>query len=243
MKKTSTSIVLLACNEAENLKTLLPQIHEVALKMGIDYEIIIIDAARPMDRTEEVARENHARYIRQEEPHYGGAFRTGIRYASGSRMIVLDADRSHDPRDIPAICKKFEEGYDMVIGSRYVKGGASNDSRASFAMSRLLNAVMRIAMGVKAKDVSTSYRLYDMAQVREVVLTRDNYDVLQEVILRMKVNKRRQRQPFRIGEVPIVFHKRMYGESKRQLWKFMKGYMVTACMLLFMNIRSFCRDR
>lgn len=239
----STSIVLLAYNEAENLKILLPQINEVVKKMGIDYEVLIIDSAKPTDNTKEVADENGARYIPQEEPFYGGAFRTGIKYVTKERMLVLDADGSHDPKDIPMIHQKYAEGFDMVIGSRYVEGGVSNDSKSSFVMSKILNTTMRIVIGVKAKDISTSYRLYDAKQIKAVRLVRDNYDVLQEVILKMKINKRKKHQKFRIGETPIIFNKRMYGESKRQLLKFIKGYIVTVFMLLGINIKSLIRDK
>lgn len=243
MKKKSISVVLLAYNEEKNLKLILPNVNRILSKMEIDYEILIIDSEKSTDHSKEVAEKNHARYMIQEEPYYGGAFRTGIKYATKSRMMVLDADGSHNPKDIPRIYEKFEKGYDMVIGSRYVKGGKSNDSKLSLVMSKVLNLIMRKIIGVKAKDISTSYRLYDMEQLKAVTLVRNHYDVLQEVILKMKINKRKKHQRFSIGEVPIIFQKRRYGESKRQLWKFIKGYIYTAAMLFGINIRSIYKDR
>lgn len=241
--KMSTSIVLLAYNEVENLKILLPKINEEIKKICKDYEILIIDSAEPTDCTQAVAEANGAKYIAQEEPFYGGAFRTGIKYAAKERMLVLDADGSHDPKNISDLHKKFEEGYDMVIGSRYVKGGISNDSKSSFIMSKILNTTMRLIIGVKAKDISTSYRLYDTKQIKAVELHCNNYDVLQEVILKMKINKRSDKQKFYIGEVPIVFNKRMYGVSKRRLVEFIKGYIVTAFTLLGLNICSIIKNK
>ncbi|MCI9612942.1 MAG: glycosyltransferase [Eubacterium sp.] len=238
MRKKSVSIVLLAYNEEKNLKIILPRVNKIVSDMGIEYEILIIDSEKSTDHTKKVAEANNARYMIQEEPYYGGAFRTGIKYASKERLLVLDADGSHNPKDIPAIYKKFEKGYDLVIGSRYTKGGKSNDRKLSFLMSKLLNMTMRIAIGVKAKDISTSFRLYDMKQIKEVTLVRNNYDVLQEVILKMKINKRKKRQTFLIGEIPIIFQKRVYGDSKRKLWKFIKGYVYTAVMLFYMNVKS-----
>lgn len=229
----STSIVLLAYNEAENLKVLLPQIKSILEEMNEEHEILVIDSANPTDNTEEICVLTGARYIPQEEPYYAGAFRTGIRYATKSKIQVLDADGSHNPSDMPFIHKKFNTGYDLVIGSRYVKGGKTNDSLSSILMSKLLNTVMRIVVGVWAKDISTSYRLYDAAQLKAVHLKRNNYDVLQEVILRMKMNKR----GFRIGEVPIEFNKRMFGESKRQLFTFIKGYLITLFNLILIRMR------
>lgn len=235
----STSVVLLAYKEAENLKILLPQINKIMDGMKIDYEIIIVDSAKPLDNTKEICMENNAIYIPQEEPFYAGAFRTGIKYVSKEHMLVLDADGSHDPNVIPQIHKKFSEGYDMVIGSRYVKGGKSNDSKSSFVMSKILNTTMRLCLGIKAKDISTSFRLYNAKLIKSVKLERNNYDVLQEVILKMKLKKK----PFKIGEVPIEFNKRMFGESKRQLFKFICGYVVTLFKLTSMNISAKFKKR
>lgn len=76
------------------------------------------------------------------------------------------------------------------------------------------------------------------SRFKAVTLTRNNYDVLQEVILRMKINKREQGKKLNIGETPITFNKRMYGESKRQLLKFIRGYIVTLFMLIRINLVS-----
>lgn len=234
----STSVVLLAYKEAENLRILLPQIHRVMKKVGCEYEVIVIDSAKPLDDTKQVCMENDTIYYPQEEPGYAGAFRTGIKYVTKSRMLVLDADGSHNPKNIEDIHRMFARGYDIVIGSRYTEGGVSNDSRTSYLMSKILNTTMRLCLGIHARDISTSYRMYDAKQIQAVKLTCSNYDVLQEVILRMKINKRSQGKKLRIGETPIVFNKRMYGESKRQLLKFICGYIVTLFKLIRINLMS-----
>ena len=124
----STSVVLLAYKEAENLKILLPQIHKVMEKLKDDYEVIVIDSAKPLDNTKEVCEKNNTLYYPQEEPGYAGAFRTGIKYVTKKRMLVLDADGSHNPKNIADISRMFDRGgYDIVIGSRYTKGGVSNE--------------------------------------------------------------------------------------------------------------------
>ena len=239
----SISVVMLAYKEAENLKVLLPRVNEVLDEIGEKYEVIIIDSAEPLDNTEEVCRQFGAEYFPQEEPYYAGAFRTGIRKARGRKMVVLDADGSHDPKNIRDINSLFSQGYDIVIGSRYTKGGVTNDSFTSHVMSFMLNTVMRITLGVKAKDISTSYRMYDTAQLKRVKLIRNNYDVLQEVILRMKINKRKHHEKLRIGETPIIFEKRVFGQSKRQLGKFIKGYLASVWIFGKANLISLIKDR
>lgn len=231
------SVVLLAYKEEENLRVLLPQIKKEVEKCGEDYEILIIDTAKPLDNTKSVCDEMGAKYINQEEPGFGGAFRTGIKYASKEKFLIMDSDGSHPPVAIPAIYKKFvEEKCDVVIGSRYVKGGTTNDAKSSQIMSHMLNFAFRVCLGLNANDLSTDYRMYHTKQLKKVTLTCENYDVLEEVLLRLKLNKRDKK--LKIGEVPIHFEKRMYGESKRQLVKFIISYIKTLVRLIGVRIRA-----
>ena len=222
------SAVLLAYKEAENLKVLLPKIKQQLDKIGEEYEIIIVDTMKPLDDTPAVCKKFGARYVNQRLPHFGGAFRTGIKAARYDKFLIMDSDGSHNPIYIPDIYKKF------------VKGGKTNDSKVSIIMSHILNFVFRIITGIKAKDISTDFRMYDTKQLKAVKLTCQNYDILQEVLLKMKINNRK----LVVKETPIVFEKRLYGESKRQLFKFILGYIKTLFMLIGVRINaSFNKNR
>ncbi len=226
------SVVLLAYKEAENLAFLLPKIKEMMDSLPEEYEILVIDTKEPLDNTSEVCARFGARYINQEFPGFGGAFRTGIKYAEKDKFLILDSDGSHDPKYIPSMYKKFtDENCDLVIGSRYTEGGETNDARSSIIMSHILNGFFRVCLGIKAKDISTDYRLYRTEQLKNVELENVNYDVLQEVLLRMKQNK----PDLKIGEVPISFQKRKYGESKRRLIPFIIGYMKSLVRFTFIR--------
>lgn len=220
----SISVVLLAYKEEENLKFLLPSIIENIKKTGEEYEILVIDTMQPLDNTKEVCEIFGAKYINQEESNFGGAFKTGIKYASKDKFLILDSDGSHDPKYIIDIYRKFVEGkFDVVIGSRYTKGGKTFDSKSSIMMSKLLNFMFRVCLGIKAKDISTDYRMYDTKLLKSVgeELQNKNYDILQEVLLKLKLKK----ENLKIGEVPIVFKKRVFGESKRKLILFIIDYI------------------
>lgn len=146
--------------------------------------------------------------------------------------MILDSDGSHNPNNIPEINKKFDEGnYDIVIGSRYIKGGETNDKKTSVVMSKMLNLAFRICLGIKAHDISTDFRMYDTQQLKNVKLDNKNYDVLQEVLLKMKLNN----PSLKIGEIPIVFNKRVYGESKRNLLPFIIDYIKSLFKLTIMR--------
>ncbi|MBP3923510.1 MAG: glycosyltransferase [Ruminiclostridium sp.] len=230
----SISVVLLAYKEAENLKVLLPQIKEKIEATGENYEMIIVDTAQPLDNTSEVCEQFGARYVNQRYPGFGGAFRTGIEEAQFDKFLIMDSDGSHNPVYITDIYNRFCQGADLVIGSRYVKGGKTNDAFSSIVMSKILNTVFRIVIGVKAKDISTDFRMYDTAQLKKTELTCQNYDVLQEVLMRLKQNNKK----LVIAEVPISFDKRMFGESKRRLIPFIIGYIKTMFRLIAIRISS-----
>ena len=230
------STVLLAYTEEENLRVLMPRIKDALNSTGEEYEIIVIDTKEPLDNTKGLCEEEGALYFNQEEPGFGGAYRKGISVIRGDKMLVLDSDGSHDPKYIPAMYSRFVEGYDVVIGSRYTKGGSTSDAKSSQVMSAILNFIFRLFLGIKAKDMSTNFRIYDTSTFKDIKLRCVNYDVLEEILLEMKLKK--GKQGFRIAEVPIAFNKRIYGESKRRLIPFIMSYIGTLARLTARRIKG-----
>lgn len=230
------SVMLLAYKEEENLRVLFPKLKHAMEEIGEEYEFLVIDTKEPLDHTKELCEEVGAKYFNQEEPGFGGAYRKGIQMAAMDKLLALDSDGSHDPVYIPAIYQKFMEGYDVVIGSRYVKGGQTADAKSSQIMSWMLNTAYRICLGIKAKDISTNFRMYHTEQLKQIALSCTNYDVLEEILLKLKLLV--GTKEFRIGESPISFNKRLYGESKRKLIPFIISYIKTLFRLLGMRIRG-----
>lgn len=230
------STVLLAYREAENLKLLIPSIKKQLDTLPETYEIIVVDSACPLDETPDICAEYGCKYINQELPNFGGAFLTGIKYAEYDKFLILDSDGSHNPIYIPDIYHKFvSENKDIVIGSRYVKGGHTDDAKSSVIMSHILNCAFRICLGIRAKDISTDYRMYRTEDLKSVELTSKNYDILQEVLVKISLNKPGKKLD--IGEIPISFEKRIHGESKRRLIPFIIGYIKSLFKLTFMRLR------
>ncbi|MDE7366149.1 MAG: glycosyltransferase [Lachnospiraceae bacterium] len=230
------SVMLLAYKEEENLRVLFPKLKQELDVIGEEYEIIVIDTKEPLDHTRELCEEVGARYFNQEEPGFGGAYRKGIQVAAMDKLLALDSDGSHDPMYIASIYQKFMEGYDVVIGSRYVKGGVTSDAKSSQVMSWMLNTAYRICLGIKAKDISTNFRIYHTEQLKQITLNCTNYDVLEEILLKLKLLV--GKKEFRIAESPISFNKRLYGESKRQLIPFILSYIKTLVRLFAMRLHG-----
>ncbi len=239
--KAGISAVLLAYGEAENLKLIIPMIKEKLDETGMAYEVLVVDGMESADDSAEVCAGLGALYYNQEKPGFGEAFKTAIRKAHFKTFLILDADMSHDPKYIPDLLECFKKNKsDVVIGSRYVAGGVSNDAVSSRIMSLILNTVFGIVLGIKTRDMSTDYRMYRTRRLKDVEgrLHCKNYDILQEVLLLLKLDKEREGKRFGISETPIVFEKRMYGSSKRQLLKYIISYIRTVVYLMGIRIKG-----
>lgn len=226
------SVVIPAYKEAENLKIILPQIQD-ALK-DIDYDINIIDTMEAMDDTEVVCQQYSVNYFHREGGNfYGDAIRTGFKVATKDHILVMDADGSHSPLDFSKMLKDAEM-YDLTIGSRYVSDGKTDNPWILVFMSWIVNVCFRLALGLKVKDISDSFRIYKTTDVKALRLDCSNFDLVEEIIIKLSVFHKN----YRIREVPITFNKRMYGESKRDLLKFAFSYISTIVKLFKIKTKA-----
>ena len=95
-------IIIPAYNEADNLKILLPQLHDIMKSVCDEYEIIVVDSQKTTDDTPLVCDDLSATYVIQQGAGYGSAFRTGISCAKGDALLVVDADNSQSAQDMQA---------------------------------------------------------------------------------------------------------------------------------------------
>jgi dolichol-phosphate mannosyltransferase len=226
---TGISVVIPAYQEAENLGELLPRVNNALLQIKQPYEILVIDTLSRMDNTEEICQKNGCVYINRENGNnYGDAIKTGIRRASYKYLVIMDADGSHNPDDIIKFYEAIEKGADLIIGSRYVAGGNSHNGLLLKIMSYILNVTYRIFFNIKAKDISNSFRMYHTDQLKSLVLECNNFDLVEEIIIKLSVSI----SPFKLVEIPIFFDQRKYGESKRDLKRFVFSYIETIGRLL-----------
>lgn len=225
------SVMMPCYKEAENLKQILPKISNVLFECETDSEILVVDTMEPMDSTEEICEEikdslsAQIRYIhRRKGNNYGDAIRTGFEDALGEYVVVMDADGSHDPNDIAKLYREIKDkNCGVVIGSRYTKGGDTDNPLILKLMSYILNVSYRFFFHLNVKDVSDSYRIYKAAYIKELNLQCDNFDIVEEILIKLRYNH----PDMEMREVPIFFNKRAYGESKRDLGRFIWSYLAT----------------
>lgn len=154
------SIILPAKNEQEGLSIVLPELREIYP----DQEIIVVDDGST-DQTVEVCHQYGVTVI--SHPYSignGAAVKTGARYASGEKLVFMDADSQHKPSDINALLLKMDEGFDMVVGAR------SHSSQASFGRmiaNRLYNRLASMVVDHKIKDLTSGFRAVKAKKFRE----------------------------------------------------------------------------
>ncbi len=209
------TVILPAYGEAENLRRLLPMIKGTIKELGISGEVIVVDAASPVDDTVDVCRQNRVICVpRQGGNNYGDALRTGIMASLGDCVIVMDADGSHNPDFIRTLWANRLDN-DVVIASRYVQGGHTDNPFQLVLFSRILNWFFKLFVGIPVLDVSNSFRLYRGNIIRKIQLTRQHFDIMEEILVKIIWND--SSSPVRIIELPFQFEKRMGGKSKRNL--------------------------
>jgi dolichol-phosphate mannosyltransferase len=212
----TTCVVLPTYNEADNLARLASAL----LGLPEDLSILVVDDASP-DGTGALAD-----CLAEEQPgrveviHRAGKLGLGTAYLAGfrwalekgaERILTMDADFSHDPGYVPSLIARAATA-DMVIGSRYVRGGGVADWPASRQMlSRTANLVAHLALGLRARDVTAGFRLYHRAVLESIPLDRifsSGYSFLLEMLFLV------EQRGWRVEEVPIIFRDRRHGVSK-----------------------------
>jgi dolichol-phosphate mannosyltransferase len=234
MNEIELSVVLPAYEEAASLKFILPTLQECVASLTPHSEIIVVDTMQPRDATPQLCAQLGVTYSpRQGGDLYGDAVRTGLSVARGRWIVMLDADGSHNPRALSDLWQ-YRTDYDLVIASRYVRGGQTENPAILILMSQMVNIVFRTALRLKCYDVSNSFRLYRGADVRSLDLECNHFDVVEEILVKLVD----LRPNFRIKEVPFTFEKRKAGQTKRQLLTFILGYLGTLLNLLRLKAKN-----
>ena len=223
------SVVIPAYQEEENLRIILPRLKQTLSTLPFGSEIIVVDTMQEMDNAKEVCTLHGADYVNREQGNnYGDAIRTGIKIAKGKYTICMDADGSHTPEFIHKLIEHRDE-FDVVIASRYIDGGTTDNSKILIFMSLVVNIVYSVFLGIKCKDVSNSFKLYQAEQLKSLHLKCANFDIVEEILFKLVKAKK----TLKIKEVPFYFKKRMFGHTKRNLVAFMFSYLFTIIKLKF----------
>ena len=209
-----TLIFTATYNEKGNVSNLVNQINYISR----DLDILIVDDNSP-DGTGEILNNlmnnhNNLKVIhRENKSGLDTAHKFGFEYArekNYEKFITMDADLSHEPKEIPKILEILNKE-SFVIGSRYIKGGSCEMSFLRTILSLVGNKIIKKFLNIKCNEFTTSYRGFNLLKLKEFDLNlvkSKGYSFFMETIFRLNQNG------VKINEIPIQFKNRTQGKSK-----------------------------
>ena len=209
-------IIIPTYNEKANIVELLDQIFSLRVE-GLN--VLVVDDNSPDGTGQKVEKlkQNNPRLDiihRQQKAGLGTAYVAGFKEVlrrGADYIFEMDADLSHNPRYIPDFLKAIKD-YDLVLGSRYIKGGGvSNWSFSRHLISRLGNIYARLILGLSIKDLTGGFKCYQRPVLESISLAD-----LSSVGYNFQIEATYQayKKGFKVKEIPIIFTERTEGKSK-----------------------------
>lgn len=216
------SVIIPTYREALNLPLLIPRVAEALTQAGLRGEILVVDDNSP-DDTVAVCEQLAARYpvrliVRTTERGLSSAVLHGLRQARGGVMVVMDADLSHPPEAVPELIHVLRaDEADFVIGSRYVRGGSTDERWGLYRwlnsqVARLLAWPLTAARDPLAGFFALPRATWERARALDPV----GYKIGLELLVKCGCR--------RVREVPIEFRDRVHGTSKLS-WREQVNYL------------------
>jgi glycosyltransferase involved in cell wall biosynthesis len=201
--RPTISVVIPTLNEAANLPHVLTRVPE-----SVD-EVIIVDG-HSIDDTVGVARAIRpgVRVVLQDGRGKGTALACGFAAATGEIIVMLDADGSTDPEEIPRFVAALLAGADFAKGSRFAPGGSSADITGLRQLgNRALRVLVNVLYGTDYSDLCYGYNAFWRHCLVHMDVSSHGFEV--ETLINVRV----ARAGLKVAEVPSVEHERLFGES------------------------------
>jgi glycosyltransferase involved in cell wall biosynthesis len=220
------SVVMPCLNEGGSVQACVLKAFEGIGRTGLAGEVIVCDNGST-DGSAVVAAAAGARVVHEEQRGYGNAYRRGFAAATGSVIVMGDADESYDFTQIPELIAPLAVGYDYVVGSRF--GGRIEKGAMTFSHryigNPLLTAVHNRFFGLRSSDAHSGMRAFTRDAYERMALRTEGMEFASELGVRAA------RAGLRVAEVPIVYRRRV-GVTKlrtfRDGWRHLR-FMLLMC--------------
>ncbi len=205
------SIIIPLHNEKNCILRLYSELKKAIDPLGELYELIFINDAST-DGSREILEEIRSKddkvrlvsFIKRKGQ--GWAFREGFDSAEGEIVVTMDGDLQDDPKDIPRLMGKVENGYDVVCGWRKDR----QDPFLTKSFSKIANKIRRMILHEKIHDVNCSLRAYKAGVLRRITFSGSMYYMLTAILAESGC---------KISELEVRHHPREFGKSKFNFWR------------------------
>jgi glycosyltransferase involved in cell wall biosynthesis len=196
------SVVMPCLNEARTLGTCIDKAHRALAESGRSYEIVVGDNGST-DGSQRIAVEHGARLVDVTKRGYGNAYLGAIRAAGGRVVVIGDSDDSYDWLSIVPFVDKVEEGYDLVMGSRF-KGGIAPGAMPPlhrYIGNPILTGILNLFFRAGISDAHCGMRAFTRAAFDRLQLKTGGMEFASEMVIRAA------QEGLRIGEIPTTLSK------------------------------------
>ena len=219
--KMNISIVIPAKNEQESLPIVLDGVLKLKLR---DYEIVVV-VDESSDKTSEVADSYAKKYksikiIRRKSQikGFGAAIKDGTRNAKGKYIVWLMSDNSDDLSTIPEFIECLKQ-YDMVFGSRYMKGSSNDLSALKSFLSFGYSSAAKLLFNLKVNDITNAFRAFKKHVFDNIEIESNNFAVSPEFAIKAHL------KGYKLGQVPTAYKSRQAGVAKSSIIKMGISYV------------------
>lgn len=212
-RKKIISIVIPVFNEEKNVISLFNEIKEVLNSFKFSYEVIFVNDGSK-DNTLKLLLTLHPIKIINFRKNFGQTYAldAGIKEAKGNIIVTMDGDMQNDPKDIPSLIKKIEEGYDIVSGWRVKR----KDPFSKKINSYLANLLRRILIKDNIHDSGCAIKAYKKECFEDIDLFGEIHRFIPGIL---------KWQGFKIGEIKVNHRPRLNGKTKYSFSRIIKGFL------------------
>lgn len=229
------SVIMPAHNEEDHIESAVEEFRAEFAKEKIDFELVLVDD-NSRDRTGRISDDIAKKYANVRVIHrtgrngFGRAVIDGLAAARGDCMILAMADKSDDPEDAVKIFKKLEEGYDVVYGSRFMRGSeVHNYPTVKLIINRLANHFIMALFLIKENDITNAFKGYNARVIRALwPLDAAHFNITAELPLKARI------RGFSKIAVPVRWYGRESGVSKLSIIRMGQRYLRTVLGIWFM---------
>ncbi|HTZ11125.1 MAG TPA: glycosyltransferase [Candidatus Margulisiibacteriota bacterium] len=216
------SIVVPAHNEEENIADVIKKIENILA--SLEHEIIVVND-HSIDKTPEIVLGLAKDYPNLRLVHntsaggFANAIRTGFANINSEVVVPVMADLCDDLTTIGKMLEKIKEGYDVVCGCRYSKGGRrEGGSRLKGSLSEFGGLSLRFLLGIPTHDIPNAFKMYRKKVIDSVESKAEGFEISMEIPLKAYF------LGFKITEVPTVWKERTKGKSSFKIFKLLPAY-------------------